>query len=117
MKGCSAQHADFEYSMKIPDGWVASKIQEDQYRSVYKLTEGQQASIRINCDTAGVGAVICVNGGERMTYGCFWTSDPNTKGYGAQNEMQNPFGVFVFTTLGVEKSLLSQILSTFQFTQ
>ena len=115
MKGCSTRHTDFQYSIKTPDGWTISKNQDNQYRTVYKLTGETNKSIEINCDTAGVGDVICIDSGEQFQYGCFWTSDPNTKGFGAKYNKNNLFGTFVVTTYGVEKSLLTQILSTFKF--
>jgi len=124
MKGCSTRNAVFEYSLKTPNSWVFLKTQDDRYRTVYELSDEQNKRIKINCDTVGIGSVICVNGGEvdfpfqiggPSKDGCYWTSDPNTKGYGAAYNLFNPFGAFVFTAYGIEKSLLDQILSTFQF--
>lgn len=124
MKECSTRNANFEYSIKTPDGWMFSKTEDNIYRTVYKLTEGQNSRIEINCDTAGIGSIICLNGGEAdhpfqigsvTQDGCYWTADPNTEGYGAEYTVHNPFGAFVITAYGVEKTLLDQILSTFTF--
>jgi hypothetical protein len=122
MEGCSIRHTDFTYEIKTPGGWAISKTQNDQNRTVYTLDGGENINIEINCDTAGIGGVICVDGGVIDTpfkidsfsqNGCYWKTKPETAHY----TVDNPFGSFVFSIEGVEKLLLDQILSTFTFIQ
>ena len=125
LKNCSTRHTDFEYTLKVPSDWTFKKVQENTGRTVSSLTNKLGSSLEINRDTAGIGSVICTDGGvidnpfnTQITTqnGCFWSADSKVKTYGAQYTIGHQFGSFVFRSTGVEKTLLDQILSTFKFT-
>jgi len=123
MMGCGTKNNTITYSIKTPDDWAATQAKTDTTKTVFNLSPALPVHLELRCDTAGIGSVICVNGGtvdrpfgpSATQDGCYWTSDPTTKGFGGQYTLKNSIGSFVFTAYGVEKTLLDQILSTFKF--
>ena len=126
LKGCGTRHPGFGYNINVPNGWTFYRTENNENGTVYQFLDGNNSTIKINCDTAGIGGVICVNNGVRdnpfkisvnQQDGCYWTPIVEPKvSYGAEYNVKNPYGYFVFTVYGVERTLLDKILSTFKFT-
>lgn len=127
-KGCSTKNSKINYSLKVPPNTDSTKTTEDENRTVYSLTNNN-LEFTINCDTAGIGAVICINGvidlpftlKDNLVDGCYWP-EPSESGWSGKytindvyNEERVRIGSMVFTFNMGSKEIINQILSTFKF--
>jgi hypothetical protein len=124
LKGCSTENPKFMYEIEIPKVWNYTSLENNQYRTNYRLTNND-SFIEISCDTVGVGSAVCSDDKvdnpfkilNAIQNGCYWEATPSGTPYGAEYHLKNQFGTFLFTAKGVDKQLLDSILSTFKYTK